>query len=376
MTADVLVVGAGIAGLALAGRLQNRGISVQVVERAAGLRAARAGIVLHPNALASLGRLREEVVARGAALARQVSIDSDGRCSEVRWDRVWGRLGLPIAVHRRVLSELLFSALARGTVQFGTVPLALTEESDRVRVDFDDGTSGRYRLVAGTDGIGSWVRDRLSPGVVPAYSGHTFVRTTVCGPGAERLPDWQVWRTQRSFLGTMPLGGGRAAVFLQLTEPEPLRLTPEQARQRLLAAVSRLPVEVGRLFETFVLDEEVVARPAATVTAPLLTGGRLVLLGDAARALSPATSQGGGMAVEDAAVLADEVARHGCEPAASLAYEGRRRPRVDSFLRAARRHVLLMSAIQHDTELIGRQVRHQDASSWFRRLYEPLMPVP
>ncbi|WP_410814976.1 FAD-dependent oxidoreductase [Micromonospora sp. 067-2] len=69
MTADVLVVGAGIAGLALAGRLQNRGISVQVVERAAGLHAAGAGIVLHPNALASLGRLREDVVARGAALA-------------------------------------------------------------------------------------------------------------------------------------------------------------------------------------------------------------------------------------------------------------------------------------------------------------------
>ncbi|MFC4150080.1 hypothetical protein ACFO0M_27825 [Micromonospora mangrovi] len=33
---------------------------MRVVERAAGLRAARAGIVLHPNALASLGRLREE----------------------------------------------------------------------------------------------------------------------------------------------------------------------------------------------------------------------------------------------------------------------------------------------------------------------------
>ncbi|MBQ0905247.1 hypothetical protein [Micromonospora sp. U21] len=71
---------------------------VQAVERAARLRAARAGIVLHPNALASLGRLREGMVASGAALSRQVAIDSDGRRSEVRWDLVWAELGLPLAV--------------------------------------------------------------------------------------------------------------------------------------------------------------------------------------------------------------------------------------------------------------------------------------
>ncbi|MEH0822380.1 MULTISPECIES: FAD-dependent oxidoreductase [unclassified Micromonospora] len=376
MTAEVLVVGAGVAGLALAGHLQDRGISVQVVERAARLRTARAGIVLHPNALASLGRLREDLVARGAALSRQVAIDPDGRRSEVRWDLVWGELGLPLAVHRRVLSDLLFAAIAPGTVRFGTAPTSVAEEDDGVQVGFDDGSTGRYRLVAGADGIGSWVRGRLAPGIVPAYSGHTFVRTTVAMTEPERLRDWHVWRTSRSFLGAMPVGGDRAAVFLQLTAPEPLRLTPEQARREVLDAVPRLPAEVGRLFETFVLDDEVVARPAATVTAPRMTGGRLALLGDAARALSPATSQGGGMAVEDAAVLADEVARHGCGSAALSAYERRRRPRVDSFLRSAHRHLVLMSAVQHDPDLTRRQSHHQDASSWFRRLYMPLTPIP
>jgi hypothetical protein len=58
------------------------------------------------------------------------------------------------------------------------------------------------------------------------------------------------------------------------------------------------------------------------------------------------------------------------------AYERRRRARVESFLRAARRHTVLMSAIQQDTDLAGRRSRHQDGSSWFRRPYQPLAPVP
>jgi len=57
--------------------------------------------------------------------------------------------------------------------------------------------------------------------------------------------------------------------------------------------------------------------------------GRVVLIGDAAHAMSPMMGQGGCMAIEDACVLADEL-RHGSDiPAALAAFTQRRKPRVD-----------------------------------------------
>jgi 2-polyprenyl-6-methoxyphenol hydroxylase-like FAD-dependent oxidoreductase len=67
---------------------------------------------------------------------------------------------------------------------------------------------------------------------------------------------------------------------------------------------------------------------------------RVVLLGDAAHALTPNMGQGAGMAMEDAAVLGDELegAASGRQSLASAlaGYEARRRPRVDTVMRLSR----------------------------------------
>ena len=69
--------------------------------------------------------------------------------------------------------------------------------------------------------------------------------------------------------------------------------------------------------------------------------GRVALLGDAAHALTPNLGQGAGMAMEDAVVLADELAKadrgeQGVE-AALAGYVARRRPRVETVVRLSRR---------------------------------------
>ena len=55
----------------------------------------------------------------------------------------------------------------------------------------------------------------------------------------------------------------------------------------------------------------------------------MVLVGDAAHATHPHMGQGGSLAVEDALVLADELARADTLPSALSANTRRRRPRVD-----------------------------------------------
>jgi 2-polyprenyl-6-methoxyphenol hydroxylase-like FAD-dependent oxidoreductase len=64
--------------------------------------------------------------------------------------------------------------------------------------------------------------------------------------------------------------------------------------------------------------------------------GRAALLGDAAHAMTPNIGQGAGMAMEDAAVLAEELAA-AAEPQAALQnYARRRTPRVDTIMKVSR----------------------------------------
>jgi len=55
----------------------------------------------------------------------------------------------------------------------------------------------------------------------------------------------------------------------------------------------------------------------------------VVLVGDAAHATAPNMAQGAAMAIEDALVLAEELAAHGSVEPALGAFTARRRPRTD-----------------------------------------------
>ena len=88
-----------------------------------------------------------------------------------------------------------------------------------------------------------------------------------------------------------------------------------------------------------------VDRPAARPIAR----GRIALLGDAAHPVLPFLAQGAALAIEDAAVLAAELAGHDGVPAALDRYAQARLPRVRAVQRAARRN----GRFYHAGRLIG-----------------------
>ena len=102
--------------------------------------------------------------------------------------------------------------------------------------------------------------------------------------------------------------------------------------------------------------------------------GRLVLMGDAAHPVLPFLAQGGALAIEDAAVLADKLAASASIEAALAAYEQARRPRAVRVAEAARRN----GRLYHLSGPFGlaRDLAIGAAGQWLLRQYDWIFRWP
>src|SRR5690349_19704449 len=165
MAQQILVIGAGISGLATAVALQRRGHQVTVIEERTDT-SSGAGISIWPNALAAL-----DAIGLGDAVR-----ESGGRVTAgaMRWhdgswlrhpsaERIVTALGEPLVVIRRsVLTELLADALDTGTIESGLAATELVPTGHSVRVTLTDGTTREVAGVIGADGTGSVVARHLN----------------------------------------------------------------------------------------------------------------------------------------------------------------------------------------------------------------------
>jgi 2-polyprenyl-6-methoxyphenol hydroxylase-like FAD-dependent oxidoreductase len=113
--------------------------------------------------------------------------------------------------------------------------------------------------------------------------------------------------------------------------------TAEQWRSRLLDLHADDPPQILQILKDSA--PPVGAWPLTDLASiPTWHTNRVCLVGDAAHATSPSAGQGASLALEDAVVLAHQMAAHGDERRALAAFETRRRPRVESLIRLARRN--------------------------------------
>ena len=160
----VLVVGAGIAGLALGRALRRRGCFPDIIERNAAWSDTGTGMYLPGNALRALRALEldAEIEDRGARIETQRFCDHRGRLlSEVDLDSVWGETGPCVAIHRADLHALLQDMKGAPPVRMGVTLVSLTQTAGSATAQLSDGTQQGYDLVVGADGIGSSVRRQI-----------------------------------------------------------------------------------------------------------------------------------------------------------------------------------------------------------------------
>lgn len=334
MSQQILVVGAGIAGLATAVALQRVGVAVTIVEEKSDT-STGAGISIWPNALAAL-----DVIALGDAVRA-----SGGRVTAgaVRWrdgtwlrrpsaDRMVRALGEPLVVTRRAdLTAILAGALAPGTLHSGVAARHILTTAGGVRVTMSDGSVHEADAVIGADGVGSTVARHLNGPLRHRYAGYTAWR----GVAALRLDPELAGETfgAGTEVGHVPLGADHTYWFAtQRTAEGGSAPDGELAylRRRYRDWAEPIPALVAATGD--VLRNDLYDRDQVRVW----SRGPVTLVGDAAHPMRPHLGQGGCQGLEDAAVLAWFVADAGDLPSAFDRFARFRRARVRALVRESK----------------------------------------
>ncbi len=354
----IIVAGAGIGGLTAALALAARGFRVVVLEKAERLEEAGAGLQLSPNA----SRILVELGLQPRLASRAVTPDAINIVSARAGGEI-ARLPLGEAASRRAGAP--YWVVHRADLQ-AALQAQVNDHPDidlRLGCQFEDVTSHAKGLTViqrrgnerqselamaliGADGIWSAVRNHLFPQVQPQFSGLIAWRGTLDAttlPREYTAPRVQLWMGPDAHLVAYPISGAKQINVVAIvpgTWNRPGWSAQGDPNDIKGAFASRRWPSTARMLIGAV-DEW---RRWALFTLPDLAewnSGAVALLGDAAHAMLPFAAQGAGMAIEDAAVLANCLSQSTGDtiadvPAALKRYSGLRRGRVRRVQRTAR----------------------------------------
>ncbi|WP_137133268.1 FAD-dependent oxidoreductase [Rhizobium sp. FKY42] len=327
----ILVIGGGFAGMTAALQLSRQGFEVDLVEIDAGWRSYGAGISLHGSTLRVLKdlglieRFLEEGYASDGLIIRgpDDSVVARIPTPRVAGPDIPGGGGIMRPALAKILSEAVRASSAK--VRLGVTFTNFTQDQNGATVVFSDGSEGRYDLVIGADGLYSSVRAKLFPEAPkPRFIGQSVWRAVL--PKPEDIDTVTMWMGPKLKVGLN--GVGRDQAYLFLTEDRETNdfVAPETFVETLRALLERFPSPIIRRIASDLSSEnQIIYRPLEQMLLPRpWSKGRIVLIGDAVHATTPHLAAGACIGIEDAMVLAEELAR-GNDPQSSLtAFEDRR----------------------------------------------------
>jgi 2-polyprenyl-6-methoxyphenol hydroxylase-like FAD-dependent oxidoreductase len=350
----VLVIGGGVAGNALALFLERAGIRATVYEAYDTHAPVGGGFSIAPNGmnvLAALG-VADEVKARGCLAAESCFRNQRGRLLARLSNGTVAQYGQPaVSMMRAVLHDALHGATRRQgiTTEYGKRLQHISYDDDTtVRAHFEDGTSATGDLLVGADGIHSRTRRSILPdGPQPSYVGITAVggRTPLRAlPPMMRRERKTVNFTFgiKGFFGYCGVDEEHLMWWSNMAQPR--ELTRAELADVSVPGVVRSMLDIYGGFHAPIpalithTDKALKINIHDIQSLPRWSERRVVLIGDAAHAVSPNAGQGASLALEDAMLLAKLLAAAPDDHARVFAqFEAERKPRVERVVAEGRR---------------------------------------
>lgn len=325
---DVLIVGAGLPGLALALALRGSGLNVALVDRQqpsvdesadwdARIYAISPGNARFLDRIGVWSRMDPERMTP----IETMRIFGDRAGAQLDFSAFdAGERALAWIVEQRELMAATLGAWAAGdppeAIHVDAAPEALVRERDRCSLRLGNGTLLSARLVVGADGLRSWTRGQAGiAGELRPY-GQTAVVANFATHGSHHGRAWQWFQSDGGILAWLPLPGHRISIVWSAPEAraEELLALPDREFTEAVAAAGApalVPLELLTARASFPLTY---MRPAGPVAA------RVALVGDAAHGVHPLAGQGLNLGYADVEALAAALNERGpiADPGASL----------------------------------------------------------
>lgn len=294
--------------------LRHKGVDVDLIEKHEANAVLGIGIILQGNALRALATLGvlDAVMAVGQEYAGFTFFDRNGEnARHILGERTAGpdypaMMGITRPAYSAILTEAAEAAGA--TIRYGVTVASLDQDADGVDVVFSDGRRARYDLVIGADGIHSATRRMIfGDEAVPRYSGQSAWRVNFPRPDSvDMLQTYDCGFGDKA--GLVPLS--RDLMYMYVTDKTPTPTLPEgDLREVLRAKLAGYGGMIGELRDTLPDSDKILWKPFEVVRLPApWYKGRVLIIGDGAHAMTAHLGQGGAMAIEDAVVIAEELA--------------------------------------------------------------------
>ncbi len=334
MNKHIIVVGAGIGGMAAALAQAQKGWQITLLEQASQFSEVGAGIQLGPNAVRllqawGLGPALQRVASFAPQLEVRSALHGGVLAALPLGEQVVARYG---AAYATLARADLHAMLLRGAEQTGSVALhmgkrlsTLTQDKNAVTLsatDIDGQTSMCCvtPVLLGADGIWSHVRAHVLGDEPPRWTGHWAYRSMVPQsslPAALRSQVITAWLGPNFHAVQYPVRCGEwlnIVVVVRPTEAPANSAIPDESEQhnwnhaahahdlqhtlRHSAAPLQALVQAAPHWSRWMLHDRPPMRSPKEHTR-----GRVAMLGDASHPMRPFLAQGAGMALEDAAAL-------------------------------------------------------------------------
>ncbi|MET1072233.1 MAG: FAD-dependent oxidoreductase [Umezawaea sp.] len=334
---DILISGAGMAGLSAALDLSARGHRITLVERAAHFRVNGSPIDIRGDALGIAERmgLLERIHERRVDTTEQVQfVDADGEPVARPTLADIGDSADDLEIAREDLARILVDALpADAEIRFRDSVDSLVDDGDGVDVGFVSGHSARFDLVVGADGQHSAVR-RLVFGPESDFARPLGFYVALADMPDEVRPERMnpMYNFPGHLAGIARYNDRAFGVLMFRSDPIDYDYHDLDAQREIIVdAYADTPAwKVPQLLDAVRADPELYFDSASQIHMPTWHRGRVVLVGDAAHCATGLSGRGTSLAFTGAYFLAEELERAGGDHVVAFErYEIRQRPYVE-----------------------------------------------
>lgn len=331
---NIVISGAGIAGLCLARQLKRHGIAYTLIEKKTQLDTTGAGIALPANAVRALRHM-----------GLSAFVDNLHQVNRIIYSRSNGKvisqaslLDAPLNLDKFVALDRtqLLTALQdeiQGEIHFNTTITGIQHQDSGVDVMFSNPKlNGHYQAVIGADGIYSKVRELCFEPFELVDLGVTCWRWISEHPTVGLQPDY-IFGVKNSFLA-YPIGKNRIYCYAQQTDHLGRYQSSNKACENLNNLFTNYKGIARLLLDKIPSNQYIYTDRLRSVPAPLFARHSVALIGDASSACSPTLQQGAASAFEDVIVLSELLAHFPVKEALEH-YQTQRTERVNWIVKTS-----------------------------------------